>query len=449
MLEPEAASISLQLMLREEEEKMEHEGDAKPALIKPGEGYLVVDCGGGTVDVVAHQWLGPFEVQEIIPPSGGPWGSINVERQFEQLLVGVFGDRINEYRDEFASDWLVLMKNFLRAKETFFKRVDHAVDDDDDESDSSDGAFQHSIDVPDSLIVFLGGRKTVKAAMKASRLGKENMVLHGRDRCQLGLSAKTMASMFDAVVCEISAHIAHCLTAYHRELLEEHTIRYVFLVGGFVESKYLEQCIEDVVQDYEGLAVRVPAFPTLAVVHGAANIDYIRTIVQARLMKNTYGYHSALPLTSIQKHYPLIHAAIKGEDDPRIDVSPIDGEKRYRYCFIMIVCKGELIKCGHVVEMNNIMCSSLDQTKMDITVLFSDEMTESFPLPDSRKERRSFLVGGKKNFFDIPEWFDRKEGRFTFQYIFAEEEELKMKVMMESGGRIEELDIDPVKYEVE
>ncbi|CAM9720781.1 unnamed protein product [Pylaiella littoralis] len=50
--------------------------------------YLVIDCGGGTVDISAFKVVDPavFHLEQIGKAEGGPWGSTNVDKQFEAYL---------------------------------------------------------------------------------------------------------------------------------------------------------------------------------------------------------------------------------------------------------------------------------------------------------------------------------------------------------------------------
>lgn len=52
---------------------------------------MVLDCGGGTVDITIHKLTcdsnQPFLCEEIVPSSGGcEWGSKFVDRYFEEFL---------------------------------------------------------------------------------------------------------------------------------------------------------------------------------------------------------------------------------------------------------------------------------------------------------------------------------------------------------------------------
>ncbi len=56
----------------------------------PGQRYMVVDCGGGTVDITVHQVmdLDGHHLKELHRATGGPYGSIgNLITQNQQILM--------------------------------------------------------------------------------------------------------------------------------------------------------------------------------------------------------------------------------------------------------------------------------------------------------------------------------------------------------------------------
>ena len=48
----------------------------------------MIDCGGGTVDISAFKVVNvsPARLDQVGKATGGPWGSTNVDKQFEGYL---------------------------------------------------------------------------------------------------------------------------------------------------------------------------------------------------------------------------------------------------------------------------------------------------------------------------------------------------------------------------
>ncbi|UYV62754.1 HSPA12B [Cordylochernes scorpioides] len=62
--------------------------------------YLVVDCGGGTVDLTAHQITDSGARRELHKACGGPLGASQVDKAFVGLLESIFGSGyVARYRD--------------------------------------------------------------------------------------------------------------------------------------------------------------------------------------------------------------------------------------------------------------------------------------------------------------------------------------------------------------
>ncbi|XP_065885786.1 heat shock 70 kDa protein 12A-like isoform X2 [Dysidea avara] len=87
--EPEAAALFSRLdFLRDEENYSEAS-------------YLVVDCGGGTVDIAAHKMTkqhGHIYIDELSPPEGGNCGGFAVNDQFENLILDILKVPMEQFK---------------------------------------------------------------------------------------------------------------------------------------------------------------------------------------------------------------------------------------------------------------------------------------------------------------------------------------------------------------
>ena len=82
-LEPEAACLTVSLKDSPDNFELDNQ-------------LMVVDCGGGTVDITTHEVLSvdPIQLKELCPPKGGPWGSTFVDRDFMEWLKSFLGVEI-------------------------------------------------------------------------------------------------------------------------------------------------------------------------------------------------------------------------------------------------------------------------------------------------------------------------------------------------------------------
>jgi len=83
-----------------------------------GTRYMVVDCGGGTVDITVHEMEGRHGyLHELYKATGGPFGSVGVDLAFESLLTEIFGSEfIESFKTKRPAGWVDLMIAFESRK---------------------------------------------------------------------------------------------------------------------------------------------------------------------------------------------------------------------------------------------------------------------------------------------------------------------------------------------
>lgn len=93
------------------------------AMVK-GSVVMVLDCGGGTVDITVHKLKcepqEQFVCDELLPSSGGcEWGSKFVDHHFEKFLEEFFGEELSECYYKNATARLDILKHFEMLKRKF------------------------------------------------------------------------------------------------------------------------------------------------------------------------------------------------------------------------------------------------------------------------------------------------------------------------------------------
>lgn len=106
-LEPEAAC--LQMIIKD-----------APGNCEVGSKVMILDCGGGTVDITCHEILStdPLSLKEILRPAGGTWGSSWVDKEFKDWLRKFLGQRHFE-RIQYKSAFYSLMEKWEDQKTQF------------------------------------------------------------------------------------------------------------------------------------------------------------------------------------------------------------------------------------------------------------------------------------------------------------------------------------------
>ena len=216
---------------------------------------------GGTLDVTVHEKQDDGTIKEIYKVTGGAYGGIKVNHQFEGLLNQVFGDqKLYDYRRQFPSDWLKLMNDF-EAK----KRGVRAIQD-----------KETRIRLPRSFVSWINDYLT--AALRRYGAG-EVKILHEEYLC---LSSRVMVKLFEPVLEAMKDHLKELLS---KPQLSK--VKVMLLVGGFANSLLLQKEIKRVFSTR--CRVVVPPDPSTAVVQGAVLFGKRPETITQRVLGKTYG----------------------------------------------------------------------------------------------------------------------------------------------------------------
>ena len=88
-------SSNLQLCLEPEAACLAVTSIEATRVAQTGNKIITLDCGGGTVDITTHKVLSmnPFRLKELLPPTGGPWGSTCVDSAFMKWYKSFLGEQ--------------------------------------------------------------------------------------------------------------------------------------------------------------------------------------------------------------------------------------------------------------------------------------------------------------------------------------------------------------------
>ncbi|WAR31547.1 HS12A-like protein, partial [Mya arenaria] len=109
-LEPEAASLYCRHL---PVNKNVGHSDASLYSFPEGTKYMVLDAGGGTVDITVHEIVSENTVRELHKASGGAWGGIKVDEEFEKLIDELIGPgSVDDLKRESMEEYLDLTQEF-------------------------------------------------------------------------------------------------------------------------------------------------------------------------------------------------------------------------------------------------------------------------------------------------------------------------------------------------
>ncbi|TRY76982.1 hypothetical protein TCAL_15915 [Tigriopus californicus] len=148
---------------------------------------MVVDCGGGTVDITVHEITNKEgQLKELFKATGGPYGSTSVDEAFEELLSDVLGQELLlQFKKKRPMGYIDLMIAFESRKR----------------SCSPYKMTPLNVAVPFSLIDFYKRQKGKDIGSAVNKFGHRGIswASHGMIR----LDVKTMRQLFQAPIEKI------------------------------------------------------------------------------------------------------------------------------------------------------------------------------------------------------------------------------------------------------
>ena len=274
--------------------------------------HLVVDCGGGTVDIVAHKWSTDDKlcVDETHKVHGGACGSFAVNAEFAKLLFKVLQIDESALRPVCGYQWSkMIYEEFEVAKCSFEncglefesnvsiskgictyvkklhgKTISELIDDHKKD-------LEKDIDLSQRLHNF---------AKKINKTSSEVFASYCKlkwddDDNGIVIPSAVMAILFIPVVDQIIKIIEDVLNAD-----KDKSIKSICMVGGFSESKFLFSEVENYFSSQ--VEVKTIPSPSLSVLYGAIKYGTNRHhIIRSRIMPQTLGIETWLNQASMMK----------------------------------------------------------------------------------------------------------------------------------------------------
>ncbi|EGD80214.1 hypothetical protein PTSG_10893 [Salpingoeca rosetta] len=259
-------------------------------LLKRGTRYVVVDCGGGTVDTAAFEAMQPkpnVRLEAALPPRGGNWGSTRIDEKFLEFLRELLDNppclRANTFAvfDMLTSVWEDRKVNF-------------------DVSRLSDPDARLRINLNPVLQEMDRPPKLVDAVARYNRKHPgANLKCFGA--ASLKLTAAHMKTFYDEVLNDIKTHV--------RELLRDMgRTDYVVLVGGFGGSSFVRDAVREAASE-SGVQVLIPPRPWASIVMGAVRFGQCGGVtIAARRSALTYGIGSSVAESVFKRDHPDVDA---------------------------------------------------------------------------------------------------------------------------------------------
>ncbi|VDI26127.1 Hypothetical predicted protein [Mytilus galloprovincialis] len=356
-LEPEVASIYIGAL---NVEKSRDASSSDVTLVKsaPGARFMVVDIGGGTVDITVMETATEQRFKQISLASGGPCGGKYVNDNILKYLASLVGEDVMEtYRVKNMNDYHVL-SNEIEFKKRSWKR-----------------GSKLQLDLPVSLVDHFEDTADLTFSDHLKTASQKKVNLRGKHKLRI---PEDIAEQFTlSVVSDIISHVRDTLGNVK-------DISYMVIVGGFADNSLLKQEFKSA---FPKNNIIIPDEAGLAVLKGAVLFGRDPSCVITRKCDRTYG--------------TLVYRTFLKDDLREKRVKEIDGD----YCKDAF---NKLVGIGESISVNEKRSTEMQpirdgMSKMSIKLYGSTE-----PNPRYVTDRSCTYLG--KIVVDIPhQWRNRDE----------------------------------------
>ncbi|KAK3100734.1 hypothetical protein FSP39_024387 [Pinctada imbricata] len=264
-LEPEAAALYCKVLPME---RLEQGSSSNLSAFKPGMRYMILDLGGGTVDVTVQEVLEDNNLRELHKASGGAWGGTYVDSAFLQVIIKLVGNPvIQKFKTSCMADDLELTREFEIKKRTAGTQQNQKT------------TFKVPVALSEIFEEEYDG-ETLKESVQQSRYSGMLSWIGDKLRVNQSIVQEFFKHSFESIV----EHIETLLN-----LKQCKGVDTLIMVGGYSECKMLQDTIK---QTFSSKRVIIPMEAGLAVVKGAVLFGHNPNVIVSRMTKFSYGVES-------------------------------------------------------------------------------------------------------------------------------------------------------------
>lgn len=388
-LEPEAASLFCKYLPIEKLQGSEGGIGA----FKPGSRYLVLDAGGGTVDITVHEVQFNGTLKELDKASGGAWGGTRVDESFKEMLEEIVGGgMLEEFALSHTADYIDLFRDFETKKRNV--------------KDDSPGKI--TIRIPITLQELYEERAEGEIKKKIRQTKYKDDLTWVGDR--LRIDKPRFVELFSAACDGMVDHV--------KKLLKSPKVRgtnNILMVGGFSESPLLQKRIRE---EFPNCRVIIPQEAGLAVLKGAVIFGHQPATIAARISKYTYGI-SVMTKFDRSKH-------------PMSKMKKVEGKEKCKDVFDKHVSIGQLLEIEEVQSEKSYWPLYDDQTQVSLRVFTSTDEEPAFVDDPGCSYLGKLTV-------DVPKYGSDKEILSSFTFGGTE---LKVQAVVKSTGETTSANFD-------
>ena len=285
--------------------------------------YLLADCGGGTVDIVAHRLTkkpnGEISIEEIHKVHGGPHGGFAVNDEFEKMLLRMFQlttEEMKNIKEKHPQKWTRLIA-------TDFEIAKYMVD-----PEKTHATF--TVPISPDLCKSIEKLKDKTITTMVEEYAQHKLEWYEDDH-ELVIPFSTMSGLFLPIVAKISAVVEDVLQKPECKLVNR-----ILLVGGFAESFLL---FDEFAKKFASVKIMVKrsSNPWLSVLKGAI-VSARHNLIHTRKMCQSLGIET----------WDTFKPGIHKESNKTI----VDGRVLCKHRFSKFVEVNESVKVSDVIDRN-------------------------------------------------------------------------------------------------
>ncbi|KAK3607273.1 hypothetical protein CHS0354_002894 [Potamilus streckersoni] len=224
----------------------------------------------GTIDITIHELMPGGQLKELYKATGGAWGGTEVDEAYKQFIISLIGNPIfQRFCKEHKDDHIHMFRDFEIKKRSVNPENDSDV----------------IIRLPFSL------KETYQKICDQDLCNSIKQTRYAKEVSLVGDKLRIHASVIKGFFAKsIENTISHVKDLMKNDLVQ--TISGILMVGGYSESKMLQNAIKD---NFPNVKVIVPYEASLVVLKGAVIFGHTPTAIAQRVCRYTYGFNTSVP----------------------------------------------------------------------------------------------------------------------------------------------------------
>ena len=347
---------------------------------------------GGTVDITVHEKIEGGQLRELHQATGGACGGTFVDKEFENRLTVILGERVmKQLREERTETYLDIFREFEIAKRNI--------------NSCDTGAIRMTISyVTLNELCEEIENKTLKEAFA----NIDGMTIKAD---KLHIDARIMRQFFQPTIRELIKHMQSIVNNPRTD-----GISIILLVGGSANCELIQ---EEIRTSFTSLQLVVPPEPGLAVLRGAVIFGHCPSLINSRILRFTYGNNVC------EEFNPETHS-----EEKKIT---IDDQDLCIDCFSTILTAGTEVKIGHT-EIKHYSPASKMQFGALIKIFCSPKEEVKYTDDEECFELGELFVPLQKMFVPFQGDFHLVSFPFSVAYSFGDTE-LKIRATDLATGK--------------